>query len=162
MSKVEEFLSTLSGEADQGVMKVAEEEAMLYKFAHQNETIEAATALNIAGEYLCKIANEAEDELLGECGETLLAAGHNMTTGLTKIAAENSAGAVIDMVETQDGLAKVAAVLEAIAIEAEDDSFNKVAETVIGIYNELFDELAELAQQDESVANYLASYYAEA
>ena len=158
MSKVEDFLSTLNGDGQ--FDKVAEEEYMLFKFANQNETIEAATALNLAGEYLCKLANESGEDILGECGETLLAAGHNMSTGLTKIAADNSAGAVIDMVGTQDGLAKVAAVLEAIALETEDNTFTKVAETVVEINNTLFDELVELAQNDDSVAEYLSSYYA--
>jgi hypothetical protein len=81
-------------------------------------------------------------------------------TGLNKIAADNAAGAIIDMVETQDGLSKIASVLEAVAIEARNETFTKLAEDVVEINNTLFDELADLAQNDESVAQYLAEFHA--
>jgi len=156
MSKLEAFLSSLDG----GHEKIAQEDYEMIKMAHQSETIDAAATLSMAGEYLCKIANENDNDVLGECGETLLAAGMNMTTGLQKIAADNAAGAIIDMVETQDGISKVASVLEAVAIEAEDEDFAKMASAVIDINNTLFDELAELASADPSVAQYLNEYYA--
>ena len=81
-------------------------------------------------------------------------------TGLNKIAADNAAGAIVDMVETQDGLSKIASVLEAVALEAQDENFTKLAEDVVEINNTLFDELADLAQKDESVAQYLAEFHA--
>ena len=82
-------------------------------------------------------------------------------TGLNKIAADNAAGAIIDMVETQDGLSKIASVLEAVAIETQNEEFVKLAEDVTEVNNTLFDELATLAQADESVAAYLADFHAE-
>jgi len=161
MSKLEAFLSSLeNGQEKTASEAVDNDEALLIKMAHQSETIDAAATLSVAGEYLCKIANETENEILGECGETLLTAGHNMTVGLQKIAADNAAGAIIDMVETQDGISKVASVLEAIAVEAEDEDFGKMASAVIEVNNTLFDELAELANEDPSVAQYLEEYYA--
>jgi hypothetical protein len=157
MSKVTEFLEKLaSGEAaGEGV-----DEATLFKLAQQDETIEASTTLALASEALTKLAEESGDELIAECAEGLGTASQNLMTGLNKIAADNAAGAIIDMVETQDGLSKIASVLEAVAIEARNETFTKLAEDVVEINNTLFDELADLAQNDESVAQYLAEFHA--
>ena len=158
MSKVEEFLNKLAGEATTGEENA---DAILFKMANQDETIEASTTLAVAGEALHKFASENDSELLAECAEGLMVASQNLMTGLNKIAADNAVGAIVDMVETQDGLAKIGSVLEAVAIETEDATFAKLAEDVIGVNNTLFDELAELAQNDESVAQYLAEFHAE-
>jgi len=158
MSKVTEFLEKLaSGENTNGSV----DEATLYKLAQQDETIEASTTLALASEALQKLASESGDELMAECAEGLSAASQNLMTGLNKIAADNAAGAIVDMVETQDGLSKIASVLEAVAIEAQNEDFTKLAEDVIEINNTLFDELADLAQNDESVAQYLSDFHAE-
>lgn len=157
MSKVTEFLEKLaSGESTgEGV-----DEATLFKLAQQDETIEASTTLALASEALTKLAEESGDELIAECAEGLGVASQNLMVGLNKIAADNAAGAIIDIVETQDGLSKIASVLEAVAIEAQDENFTKLAEDVTEINNTLFDELADLAQNDESVAQYLAEFHA--
>jgi len=170
MSKVEEFLQKLAA-AEKPVVettvveKTAEEkaadEAQMFKFANQNETIEASTVLGLAAEDLFKIAEESKDELIKECAEGLSAASQALMTGLNKIAADNAVGAVVDMVETQDNLSKIAAVLEAVAGEANNEDFTKLAESVISVNNTLFDELAELAEKDESVAQYLSEYHTE-
>ena len=177
MSKVEEFLQKLAATeaapvvtetpvvTDAPVEKTAEEkeaeEALMFKLANQNETIEASTVLGLAAEDLFKLAEECKDELIQECAEGLSSASLSLMTGLNKIAADNAAGAIVDMVETQDGLSKIAAVLEAVATEAQNEDFTKLAESVINVNNTLFDELAELAQNDESVASYLSEYHAE-
>lgn len=155
MSKVTEFLEKLAGNEEGG-----SDEAILFKLANQGETIEASTTLALASEALMKFAQENDNELMGECAEGLGVASQNLMTGLNKIAADNAAGAIVDMVDTQDGLSKIASVLEAVAIETEDESFAKLAADVISINNTLFDELAELAQNDESVADYLAEFHA--
>ena len=156
MSKVAEFLEKLAGQEDGG-----SDEATLYKLANQNETVEASTTLALASEALTKLAQNFGDELIAECAEGLGVASQNLMTGLNKIAADNAAGAIIDMVGTQDGLSKIASVLEAVAIESQNEDFAKLAEDVIEVNNTLFDELAELAQNDESVAQYLAEFHAE-
>ena len=156
MSKVTEFLEKLAGEETSGV-----DEATLYKLAQQDETIEASTTLALASEALTKLAEDCGDELMAECAEALGVASQNLMTGLNKIAADNAAGAIVDMVETQDGLSKIASVLEAVAIESQNEEFAKLAEDVVAINNTLFDELADLAQNDESVAQYLAEFHAE-
>lgn len=156
MSKVEEFLQKLAAENTDGQMT----EGDLFKLANQNETIEASTTLALASEALTKLASESGDDLMAECAEGLSIASQNLMTGLNKIAAENIAGAVVDMIETQDGLSKIASVLEAVAVEAENEEFTKLAEDMVGINNTLFDEIADLAQKDESVAQFLAEYHA--
>jgi hypothetical protein len=173
MSKVEEFLQKLAAsEVKEKVVveavpveKTAEEkeaeEVLMFKFANQNETIEASTVLGLAAEDLFKLAEECKDELIQECAEGLSNASFSLMTGLNKIAADNAAGAIVDMVETQDGLSKIAAVLEAVAVEVQNEDFTKLAGNVITVNNTLFDELAELAQKDESVATYLSEYHAE-
>jgi hypothetical protein len=158
MSKVQEFLEKLAA-GEQGEQEGVSE-ATLYKLANQDETIEASTTLAVAAEYLNKVAQESGDELIAECAEGLGVASQNLMTGLNKIAADNAAGAIVDMVDTQDGLSKIASVLEAVAIESQNEDFTKLAEDVIEVNNTLFDELAELAQNDESVAQYLAEYHA--
>lgn len=155
MSKVQEFLEKLANNESGG------DEALLFKLANQDETVEASTTLALASEYLTKVAEATGDELLSECAAGLDVASQNLMTGLNKIAANNSAGAIIDMVDTQDGLSKIASALEAIAIESQNEEFAKLAEDVIEINNTLFDELAELAQNDESVAQYLSQFHAE-
>lgn len=159
MSKVEEFLNKLAGETTEAAKPTTPDEATLFKLANQNETIEASTVLALASESLQKLAEESGDELIAECAEGLGMASQNLMTGLNKIAADNAAGAIVDMVDTQDGLSKIASVLEAIAIEAENEDFTKLAESVTEVNNTLFDELVELAQNDESVANYLAEFH---
>ena len=161
MSKVEEFLNKLAGETTTVEKTAAEQEALMFKLANQNETIEASTVLALAAESLQKLAEACEDELMGECAEGLATASQNLMTGLNKIAAENQAGAIVDMIETQDGLSKIASVLEAVAIEAENEEFTKLAEDVTAINNTLFDELVELAENDPSVAEYLSQFHAE-
>jgi len=157
MSKVQEFLEKLAG-GEQNEDGSAE--ATFYKLANQDETIEASTTLAVAAEYLNKVAAETGNELIAECAEGLGVASQNLMTGLNKIAADNAAGAIVDMVDTQDGLSKIASVLEAVAIESQNEEFAKLAEDVIEVNNTLFDELAELAQNDESVAQYLSEYHA--
>ena len=169
MSKVEEFLNKLGAETktktkpEGGVEKTAaEQEALMFKLANQNETIEAATTLGLAAEALTKLAEESKDELIAECAEGLGIASQNLMIGLNKIAAENQAGAIVDMIETPDGLSKIASVLTTIAAEAENEDFTKLAEDVTTINNTLFDELVELAEKDESVAQYLSEFHSEA
>ena len=162
-SKIDEFLKKLAGESTEVVANPAkEQETLMAKFANQNETIECSTTLALASEALTKLAEESKDEVIAECAEGLAVASQNLMIGLNKIAADNSAGAIVDMVETQDGLSKIASVLTSIATEAKDESFTKLAEDVTEINNILFDELADLAKSDESVAQYLAEFHAPA
>ena len=163
-SKVDEFLKKLAGEntnTTAAADPAKEQEALMAKFANQNETIECSTTLALAAEALTKLAEESKDEVIAECAEGLTIASQNLMIGLNKIAADNSAGAVVDMIETQDGLSKIASVLTTLAAEAGSEDFTKLAEDVTEINNLLFDELAELAQKDESVAQYLAQFHAE-
>lgn len=167
MSKVDEFLSSLTKEASEKVetpepttvVSEADAEAYLSKLANQNETIEASTTLAIAGEYLSKLAEESKDELIAECATGLFEHSQSLMTGLNKIAAENAAGAIVDMVETQDGLQKIASVLVNLAEKSENEEFHKIANSVTEVNNTLFDELSELASNDESVAAYLADFH---
>lgn len=159
MSKVEEFLAGLNKTAAEVTHTTSEDETMLSKLANQNETIEASTTLGLASEYIQKLAEESGDELMTECAQGLGIASMNLMVGLNKIAANNAAGAIVDMVETQDGLSKIASVLEAVATEAGNDEFTKIADSVVTVNNTLFDELTELAEKDPSVAKYLADYH---
>ena len=160
MSKVNDFLLKLAGE-EVTTATEASGDALMQKLANQNETVEASTTLALASEALTKLAEDSGDELIAECAAGLSSASQNLMTGLNKIAADNAAGAIVDMVETQDGLSKIASVLEALAVEAGNEEFTKLAEDVTVVNNTLFDELAELAQNDESVAQYLSDFHAE-
>jgi hypothetical protein len=174
MSKVDDFLAKLASaekpvekpvvSTETTVEKTAEEkeaEALMFKLANQNETIEASTVLGLAAGELFKLAEESKDELIGECAEGLSLASQSLMFGLNKIAAEDAAGAITDMVETQDSLQKIATVLAAVATEAENEDFTKLASSVIEVSNTLFDELKDLAEKDESVAGYLAEFHKE-
>ena len=143
-------------------MEVTDDEAMLNKLANQNETIEASTVLALASEQIQKLAEDSGDELMSECAEGLAIASQNLMTGLNKIAANNAAGAIIDMVETQEGLSKIASVLETVAAESGNEEFTKLADSVVTVNNTLFDELTELAEKDPSVAKYLADFHSAA
>ena len=158
MSKVDEFLQKLAGETTPD-QETGVDQAIFEKLANQNETIECATTLGLAADYLTKIAEEKKDELLGECAEGLSEASSSLMVGLNKIAAECQADAITDMVSTQDSLSKIASVLNALAADAKDENMTKIAEDVTEINNTLFDELTELAQKDESVASYLAEFH---
>ena len=113
MSKVDAFLEKLASakpevKPEGGVEKTAEELHM-EKLANQNETIEAATSLNLAAGYLEKLAglegvHEEMKGLLTECSGTLSECSGDMMIGLQKLAAEDVAGMVTDMIETQHGL----------------------------------------------------------
>lgn len=171
MGKIEEFLNTLNKTAETTVEettveetttttidKTAEEqaaEAYFEKLANQNETIEAAAALSMIGDHLCKIAEADESGLLGECGNGLIEASASLSLGLQKIASEDMEGMIVDAVETQYSLYKIATVLSEVATQLEDEDFTKMASVVVDVNNTMFDELNDLAANDESVRNYL-------
>jgi len=154
MSNVQAFLEKLANNNNEDSV-----DGTLFKLAHQDSTIEAATRMSLVSEELLKIAQANDSELLAECAVGLDCVSRNFMTGLNKIAAENSSGAIIDMIETQDGLSKIASVMEAVAVESQDEYFAKLAAEVVDVNNELFDELADLASRDESVAEALSEFH---
>lgn len=190
MSKIDEFLASLKTTAEVAApaatdeVKTAEEtktaevtktaeELELEKFAAevaeaQAETVDAASSLHVCADYLNKVAEAAETEketelaeILKEASEALVNAGSNLYTGISKVACGDVDGMIVDMVQTQDGLSKVAEAISALAPKFENETFTKVAETIVAVNNDMFDELAELAQDNENVANYIAQYHAE-
>jgi len=140
-----------------GSIEKTAEEVHLEKLANQNETIEASTTLALIGEELLKTAEEGS--VLFECGASLIDASQSMVFGLQKVAADNPAGMITDMVETQEELRKVAEIMSDLAEKSKDEEFTKMASAVVEINNTLFDELAELAEKDDSVANYLQEFH---
>ena len=74
MTKIDEFLKKLAGEntnTTAAADPAKEQEALMAKFANQNETIECSTTLALAAEALTKLAEESKDEVIAECAEGL-------------------------------------------------------------------------------------------
>lgn len=161
-NKIDEFIASIekvASEKDESLEKKAAE-AEFEKFANQNEQIEAATTLNLASGMLEKFAgldglNPEMKELFTECSSTLADCSADMMLGLQKVASDDMAGMVVDAINTQQSLYKVATVLKAVADGCEDADFVKMASAVADVNNRLYDEIAALAETDKSVDAYL-------
>lgn len=157
--QVDSFLSSI-GMNKQASMEKTAEEMHLEKLAHVNETVEASTALRLVGENLAAFSQsegltKQASEMLVNCAEGLFVASDAFMGGLQKQAAENTAGMLVDMIHTADGLTKISHTLNAIVEGGADEDFVKLANTVTSINNALVAELNELAKSDKSVANYI-------
>ena len=169
MSKIDTFLEKLAGVAVEGKknetpLEKTAEELQMEKFANQNETIECATTLNLAAGFIEKLASvdgihPEMKELLSDCSETLAGCSGEFMVGLQKLANSEPGSMVIDMIETQDALFKVATVLNNLADGCEDAEFVKVAAAVNEVNDKLYAELDELASSDAPVRDYITKRF---
>ena len=118
--------------------KTAEEEAM-EKLAETVNVLEQAQTLTLVGEELCKIAEEANNEMLGAIGEDLFNVGSRMGAALTKTATEGNY-ALVDSLEIAEDLNKLAHVIAEVSDEIQDEEFTKMAEAVVSISNEMTED----------------------
>ena len=115
------------------------EEAEITKLAEIAYVVEQAQTLSLVGEELFKIAEELDNDEFRDLAADVYQLGERMGSALSKTASESS-DALEDSLEIADDLNKIASVMASIADEAKEESFNKLAEAVITISNEMTDE----------------------
>ena len=128
------------------------EEAEFEKIAHIANVVDQAQTLSLVGEELYKIAEELENEDFAALATDVYQVGERMGSCLSKTASDSPA-ALEEAMEIAEDLNKLASVLAEIADEAKDENFNKLAEAVIAISNEMTDDANEVLESLEKEAD---------
>ena len=152
MSKL--LIDTLTEEVEKTaseVEKTAEEQA-LEKVANEIGVLDDSRTLIAVGEEMYKIAEALENDNLKALAQDTYQIGERMGACLTKTASENGA-ALEEALDIAEDMNKLASVYAEIADEVKDDeTLNKMAESLIKISNELTEEANEVHAQLEKQA----------
>lgn len=127
------------------------EEAQLEKVAHITNVIDQAQTLSLVGEELYKIAEEMGNEDFAALASDTYELGARMGACLTKTASDSSV-ALEEAMEIADDLYKVAEVICGIADEIGNEDFNKLAEAVVNISNEMTTDANEVIEKEAAVS----------
>lgn len=130
------LIETLTEQVE--VEKTAEE-AELEKVANVMNVVEQSQTLTSVGEEMYKIASELGNESLAALAVDTYTLGERMGSCLSKTASEDGS-AIEEALEIASDMNKVASAYAEIADDANDEDFNKLAEAVIAISNEMTDE----------------------
>lgn len=128
------------------------EEVEFEKIAHVANVVDQAQTLSLVGEELYKIAEELENEDFAALAADIYQTGERMGACLSKTASDSPA-ALEEAMEIAEDLNKLASVIAEIADEAKDENFNKLAEAVIAISNEMTDDANEVLESLEKEAD---------
>jgi hypothetical protein len=133
------------------VEKTAEEQA-LEKVAGEIGVLDDSRSLIAIGEEMYKIAEELENDNLKALAADTYQLGERMGACLTKTASEDGS-ALEEALDIAEDMNKIASVYAEIADEVkEDETLNKMAETLINISNELTEEANEVHTQLDKMA----------
>lgn len=128
------------------------EEAEMEKIAHVVNVIDQAQTLSLVGEEMYKIAEALGNEEFAALAADTYQLGERMGSCLSKTASEGSA-ALEESLEIAEDMNKIASVYAEIADEVQNEEFNKLAEAVIAISNEMTDEANEVYEALEKEAD---------
>lgn len=128
------------------------EEVQMEKIAAVIQVVDQASVLTAVGEELYKIAEECENESLAALASDIYHTGERMGSALTKLASENS-NVLEESFEIAEDLNKLAGIMAEIADDVQDDDFNKLAEAIIDISNEMTEEANEVLETLEKEAS---------
>lgn len=143
------LIETLTEQVE--VEKTAEE-AELEKVANVMNVVEQSQTLTSVGEEMYKIASELGNESLAALAVDTYTLGERMGSCLSKTASEDGS-AIEEALEIASDMNKVASAYAEIADDANNEDFNKLAEAVIAISNEMTDEANEVLEAMEKEAN---------
>ena len=127
--------------------------------AFNSRSLESAARLAVLSEYLSDSTNIPDNRDISEDAKQLRTIADNIMVSQIKATANNTNGAMVDMVETQDHFSRLATEFENLSNNYTSVNFTAASNTITEINNALFDSLAECAKNNAFLANYLNEYH---